>query len=103
KQDASDRGRRQSVRSHQICRSQFLRRCPAPSKTRVENRVPKCDAESPAAPEHPYKTRPFSPNRVPGNACAVIFLPSLILLAERIDSNACLWTKSVKQLTSAAR
>src|SRR5947209_4143473 len=82
KQDASDRARQRSVRSRQICRSQFLRRCPALSKTQVANRAPKCDAESPAAPEHPYRTRPFFPSRVRGSACVAIFLPCGSLLAE---------------------
>jgi hypothetical protein len=46
----------------------------------------------------PVERNRFFPNRVRGSACAVIFLPCRILLAERIDSNGSLWTKPLKRL-----
>src|SRR5207302_3898734 len=98
KQGASGLDRRRSVRSRQICKAQFLRRCPALSEKRVASRAPKCGGEPPGDRERPCRRKWSSPNRVRDSGCAVVFLPCRILLAERIDSNASLWTKPLKRL-----
>src|SRR5204863_8788644 len=86
------------VRFSSYLQGSIPHRCPELSEKRVVNRAPRCGGEPPGDRERLCRRKWSSPNRVRDSGCAVVFLPCRILLAERIDSNASLWTKPLKRL-----